>query len=258
MPSRDLLNRAIKTLSIELHISGYQFCGPGTWLEKRLARGDRGINSLDAACRNHDSIFAATISLNDTWLTIYLSRRDGNALSRMIRLSEREPQPQWGAMKAKTKIGMSLKTKKKKKKKKKSKRILPIMICSILPVLPLLSILGSLVERATGVAKVINDSKAAQRQLDEQQINNIIIEQINNIIIASWKIAAFISLPARADKVSRLEKKSIDKMLKMSRGITIDMQQLTNRMRTPYFRGIFMRTILQLKEYVETRVVSYI
>jgi len=104
----------------------------------------------------------------------------------MIRLSEREPQSQWGAMKAKTKIGMSLKTKKKKKKKKKkSKRILPIMICGILPVLPLLSILGSLVERVTGVAKVINDSKAAQRQLNEQQINNIIIEQINNIIIAS-------------------------------------------------------------------------
>ncbi|KYN10235.1 hypothetical protein ALC57_17633, partial [Trachymyrmex cornetzi] len=39
----------------ELHIPGYQFCGPGTRLEKRLARGDRDINPLDAACREHES-----------------------------------------------------------------------------------------------------------------------------------------------------------------------------------------------------------
>lgn len=38
----------------EIHIPGYQFCGPGTNLEKRLARGDTGINKLDAACKDHD------------------------------------------------------------------------------------------------------------------------------------------------------------------------------------------------------------
>lgn len=38
----------------EIHIPGYQFCGPGTELEKRLKRGDSGINELDRACRDHD------------------------------------------------------------------------------------------------------------------------------------------------------------------------------------------------------------
>ncbi|KYM99011.1 hypothetical protein ALC62_10261 [Cyphomyrmex costatus] len=51
---RGLLNKAINALPFELHIPGYQFCGPGTRLEKRLARDDRGINPLDTACREHD------------------------------------------------------------------------------------------------------------------------------------------------------------------------------------------------------------
>lgn len=38
----------------EIHIPGYQYCGPGTELEKRLARGDPGINKLDQACKIHD------------------------------------------------------------------------------------------------------------------------------------------------------------------------------------------------------------
>jgi len=51
------LNRAINALPFELHIPGY-FCGPGTHLEKRLARGDQGINPLDAACREHDIAYS--------------------------------------------------------------------------------------------------------------------------------------------------------------------------------------------------------
>lgn len=38
----------------EIHIPGYQYCGPGTNLKKRLARGDPGINKLDVACKEHD------------------------------------------------------------------------------------------------------------------------------------------------------------------------------------------------------------
>ncbi|XP_011699559.1 PREDICTED: uncharacterized protein LOC105456894, partial [Wasmannia auropunctata] len=52
------LNRAIDALPFELHLPGYQFCGPGTHLEERLARGDRGINPLDAACREHDIAYS--------------------------------------------------------------------------------------------------------------------------------------------------------------------------------------------------------
>lgn len=42
----------------EIHIPGYQYCGPGTDLNKRLARGDPGINQLDQACKAHDIEYA--------------------------------------------------------------------------------------------------------------------------------------------------------------------------------------------------------
>lgn len=49
-----LLNTVINKLPIELHIPSYNFCGPGTKLNKRLSRGDTGINLLDEACKEHD------------------------------------------------------------------------------------------------------------------------------------------------------------------------------------------------------------
>lgn len=49
-----LLNTVINKLPFELHLPGYQFCGPGTKLQERLARGDSGINILDQACKEHD------------------------------------------------------------------------------------------------------------------------------------------------------------------------------------------------------------
>lgn len=42
----------------EIHIPGYQYCGPGTDLDKRLARGDLGINPLDRACKKHDIVYS--------------------------------------------------------------------------------------------------------------------------------------------------------------------------------------------------------
>jgi len=63
---------------------------------------------------------------------------------------------------------MGLKT----KKKKKVKRILLVAKRGrILSILPLLGILGSLVGKAAGIAKVMNDNKAAQRQLKELKHN---------------------------------------------------------------------------------------
>src|SRR5437588_12746891 len=53
-----LINTIINKLPVELHLPGYQFCGPGTRLRKRLARGERGINPLDSACREHDIAYA--------------------------------------------------------------------------------------------------------------------------------------------------------------------------------------------------------
>lgn len=55
-----LINKVIDLLPFELHLPGYQFCGPGTRLDVRLARGDRGINVLDAACKEHDLAYRAS------------------------------------------------------------------------------------------------------------------------------------------------------------------------------------------------------
>lgn len=54
---RGLLNSIINKIPVEMHIPGYQYCGPGTNLKKRLARGDPGINPLDAACKQHDIMY---------------------------------------------------------------------------------------------------------------------------------------------------------------------------------------------------------
>lgn len=55
---KGLVNSLINNLPVELHLPGYQYCGPGTNLTKRLARGDPGINPLDAACKEHDIAYS--------------------------------------------------------------------------------------------------------------------------------------------------------------------------------------------------------
>lgn len=65
-----IINTLINRLPIEAHLPGYQYCGPGTKLDKRLARGDQGINQLDKACKEHDIAY----SLNKN----YQSRREAD------------------------------------------------------------------------------------------------------------------------------------------------------------------------------------
>lgn len=52
------IDKLIDKLPFEVHIPFYSYCGPGTKLEKRLARGDRGINLLDSACKRHDIAYS--------------------------------------------------------------------------------------------------------------------------------------------------------------------------------------------------------
>ena len=51
---------------IEFHWPGYQYMGPGTKLEKRLKRGDPGINRLDRITKQHD-IDYSNKNLQDKW-----------------------------------------------------------------------------------------------------------------------------------------------------------------------------------------------
>ena len=64
-----LLNTIINNLPFELHAPGYNFLGPGTNLEKRLARGDVGINPLDEAAREHDIWCRDHPKTKDRWIS---------------------------------------------------------------------------------------------------------------------------------------------------------------------------------------------
>ena len=122
------MNRTINALPFELHIPGYQFCGPGTRLTKRLARGDVGINPLDAACREHDIAYSRSNDLTDRHAADKVLAKEARkrVTARDSALSERAAAAAvWAAMKAKTKIGMGMKSKKKTRKKTTKKWILP-------------------------------------------------------------------------------------------------------------------------------------
>jgi len=55
----------IAKTGMEFHWSGYQYMGPGTHLEKRLKRGDPGINRLDRVSKQHDIDYSKARSLDD-------------------------------------------------------------------------------------------------------------------------------------------------------------------------------------------------
>lgn len=60
---KGFLNTLINKLPVELHVPGYNYCGPGTKLEKRLQRNDQGVNLLDEACKSHDIAYSKSSDL---------------------------------------------------------------------------------------------------------------------------------------------------------------------------------------------------
>jgi len=61
------LQKALSKTGIEFHLPGYQFAGPGTKLQKRLALGQQGINRLDRIARTHDIDYSVAQNLQDKW-----------------------------------------------------------------------------------------------------------------------------------------------------------------------------------------------
>lgn len=126
------INRLINKLPVELHIpGGYQYCGPGTKLQKRLARGDSGINPLDVACKQHDIAYSKSNNIADRHKADSLLADRAWERVRAGDSSFGEKSAAWfvtNVMKAKRKLGMGVvksisrprggTTKRKKKKKK--------------------------------------------------------------------------------------------------------------------------------------------
>ena len=51
---KGIISKIISKLPVELHIPGYNYCGPGTKLDQRLSRGDKPVNRVDEVCMFHD------------------------------------------------------------------------------------------------------------------------------------------------------------------------------------------------------------
>lgn len=108
---RGVINSLINKLPFELHLPGYQYCGPGTKLHKRLARGDPGINPLDKACREHDIAYSENANLEDRHKADYVleQRAWERVKSKDAKLGEKAAA--WAvtnAMKVKRKLGMGV------------------------------------------------------------------------------------------------------------------------------------------------------
>lgn len=203
---RGLLNNIINNLPVELHIPGYNYCGPGTKLTKRLERGDRGINPLDEACREHDIAYS---KFQDVERRNQADRELAEAAFKRVKAPDSGFGEKLaalgvgGTMKLKSKLGMGLKrrinrnsTKKKKKKiggqinlkfavkkksssKKRKQRIIPTpKRGGILPfLLPLLGALGAVGGGVAGIAKAVNDAKSNRQLIAEQKRHNLAMEQ---------------------------------------------------------------------------------
>lgn len=116
-----VLNTIIDKLPIELHIPGYQFCGPGTRLHKRLARGDKGVNPLDEACREHDISYSKNINIEDRHKAdkILADKAWNRFRSKDAGFGEKTAAlTVAGAMKAKTKFGMGSRRSIKQRRRK--------------------------------------------------------------------------------------------------------------------------------------------
>ena len=51
----------------EFHWPKMNYLGPGTHLEKRLQRGDSGVNRLDELAKIHDIDYSMARSIKDKW-----------------------------------------------------------------------------------------------------------------------------------------------------------------------------------------------
>lgn len=106
-----VLNSLINKLPFELHLPGYQYCGPGTNLKTRLAKGQVGINKLDSACREHDIAYSTHSTLENRHKA---DRVLENKAWERVRASDSnfgEKSAAWlvsNAMKAKRKLGMGM------------------------------------------------------------------------------------------------------------------------------------------------------
>lgn len=106
-----MFNSLINKLPWEMHLPGYQFCGPGTKLDKRIRHGDKGINQLDAFCKKHDIAYLKNKSLENRHIADWILQNEAWNRVKAKDAKFNEKINAWlvtTAMKLKHKLGMGL------------------------------------------------------------------------------------------------------------------------------------------------------
>ncbi|KAG5312790.1 MMP13 Collagenase, partial [Acromyrmex insinuator] len=120
----------------------------------RLARGDRGINRLDAACREHDIAYWRSNDLADRYIAdrVLAERACERITANDSTFDEKAAATAvWAAMKAKTKLGMGMKTTSGNENE------------GFLPILPMLGAFGFLKILLSGITTNEQLTRAAYR-----------------------------------------------------------------------------------------------
>lgn len=107
-----LLNSTINKLPFELHLPGYSYCGPGTKLAERLARGDQPKNKLDSYCKDHDIAYSKYKDLERRHQADKILENKAWERMKAKDSSLGEKSASWlvtSTMKAKRKLGMGVK-----------------------------------------------------------------------------------------------------------------------------------------------------
>ena len=61
------VQKGLGKTGIKFHWPEYQYMGPGTHLQKRLKRGNPGINRLDRIAKQQDIDYSRARNLQDKW-----------------------------------------------------------------------------------------------------------------------------------------------------------------------------------------------
>ena len=104
-----------------------EYCGPGTKLAKRLARGDPGVNPLDTDSKKHDISYSKNrenIEVRNSSDRVLVDKAWQRVFSRDASIGERVAAVAiTNVMNVKSKLGMRLKKNRKAISKKKKRKI---------------------------------------------------------------------------------------------------------------------------------------